>query len=217
MSNLSRRLLHHVGLALASSGIGFLLYAIVSSPDPRFRWSMSSAYTGLALLVLTLAIGPVNTLRGRRTPISSDFRRDVGIWSGLWSVLHTVIGLQMHLRGMMSQYFLYPGQTHWFNRIRTDLFGAANYTGLLAVALVILLTLLSNDLSLRRLGASRWKRFQQLNYLCFAAATIHGILYQVIEKRIPLYVFALGFMAAVAVTLQAARAVTRTPAQIDKL
>ena len=41
------------------------------------RWSMATAYVGLALLGATLALGPLSVLRRRPNPVSTDLRRDV--------------------------------------------------------------------------------------------------------------------------------------------
>jgi sulfoxide reductase heme-binding subunit YedZ len=175
---------------------------------------MSSAYVAFALIVLTLAIGPINALRGVRLPVSNDFRRDTGIWACIWSIFHTVVGLQVHLRGRMIEYFLYPTGASLPARIRFDMFGLANYFGLLAAVLAVVLAVISNDWSLRMLGAPRWKRVQQLNYILFAIAIVHAVLYQIVEKRIPPFALALGFLAGTALTLQIARALFRSaPAQ----
>jgi methionine sulfoxide reductase heme-binding subunit len=217
MSRFARRVKQNLALLLGSAAVGFALYGIVRSADPVFRWSMSSGYTALALLVFTLAIGPYRALRGSTTSLSNDLRRDVGIWACLWSVFHTVMGLQVHMRGKMAEYFLTPGEGPVFTRLRSDLFGSANYTGLFATALVILLAILSNDQSLRLLGAHTWKRLQQTNYLCFALVLVHAVLFQLVETRVAPYAIALGFLAAIAMSLQAARAMLATTAKKNPL
>jgi DMSO/TMAO reductase YedYZ heme-binding membrane subunit len=109
----------------------------------------------------------------------------------------------------MSEYFFQPGNEPLLARARHDMFGLANYTGLLAALLVAVLAAISNDWSLRRLGARRWKRVQQLNYLLFAVVIAHAILYQIIEKRSPPFAFAIGFLAATAIGLQSAGVTAR--------
>ena len=160
-------------------------------------------------MAITLVIGPINVLRGAKRPVSIDSRRDVGIWACIWSLLHTVIGLQVHLRGRMSEYFFQPGDKPLLVRIRHDMFGLANYSGLFAAIIVVVLAAISNDWSLCRLGTGRWKRIQQLNYVLFAIVIVHAILYQIIEKRRPPFAFAIGFLAATAIVLQLARAIGR--------
>jgi sulfoxide reductase heme-binding subunit YedZ len=189
---------------IAAAGV---VYYLAPSNDARMRLSLSSAYVAIALLTVTLAIGPLNALRGVRRPVSIDSRRDVGIWAAIWSVIHTGVGLQVHMRGRMLEYFFHPGDKPLLARMRYDMFGLANDAGVAAAIIVIGLALISNDWSLRRLGAPRWKRLQQLNYVMFAVVIIHAILYQIIEKRSPPFAFTIGFLAATAIALQVARAV----------
>ena len=83
----------------AWNGIGLApAYVIVRSPNPVFRWSMATAYVGLALLGATLVTGPLNILRRRPNPVSTDLRRDLGIWAGVLAVAHFLIGLQVHMK-----------------------------------------------------------------------------------------------------------------------
>jgi sulfoxide reductase heme-binding subunit YedZ len=208
-TRLTRRLTNHFGLMLASAGICALLYWLAPSKDALTHWSFGTAYAGIWLLTLTLLIGPMNCLRGSRQPVSSDFRRDTGIWACIWGLFHTIIGLQVHLRGRMSEYFLQPADKPLLARVRHDMFGLANYTGLVAAIFVLVLAAISNDWSLRHFGAQRWKRVQQLNYVLFAIVIAHAIFFQIIEKRTPPFAFALGFLAATAFGLQLARAISR--------
>jgi len=67
--------------------------------------------------------------------------------------------------------------------LRSDLFGFANYTGLAGALILALLLALSNDLSLKKLKAPRWKYWQRWNYIFYLLVIIHAISYQVIEKR----------------------------------
>lgn len=201
---LQRRLRrHHLPLILISA-VGLVIgYAVVHSPNAMHRWSMSTAYVGLALIVVTLIIGPLNLLRGRANPVSIDLRRDIGIWAGLISIAHFVIGLQVH----MKHRYLY-----WFTdsdaggalRPRTDIFGFANDTGLVAVIIAALLIVTSNDYFLRRWRTRRWKGLQQWNYAFFVLVLAHGIAFQVIEKRQFPFVAALALMSLAAIVLQVA-------------
>ncbi len=100
----SQRLVrHHLPLAVVSLAAIWLLYWFVgywlNTTDPKFfyfRLSLSTGYVALALLVVTLSIGAINILRERRIPISSDWRRDVGIWCALVSVAHFIFGWNVH-------------------------------------------------------------------------------------------------------------------------
>ncbi|WP_218081771.1 ferric reductase-like transmembrane domain-containing protein [Anthocerotibacter panamensis] len=198
MSRLRSRVLHHGILALGSAGLVGGMFALVSSPDIVFRLSMATAYTGLALLGGTLLLGPLNLWRKRTNPVSTDLRRDLGIWAGIVGLLHVLIGLQVHFRGRMWLYFLPEagfGPRH-------DPFGLANYAGLGAALILAVLLALSNDLSLRRLGAKRWKALQRWNYGLLLLVVFHGVVYQILENREPPYVLLGALMVAGVVVLQ---------------
>ena len=178
-NRLTRRLIyHHVPLFLVSSAAVLMIYTHRPSPDFWSKASFATAYPALFLVLASLAIGPTNVLLRRPNPISIDLRRDIGIWAGILSIAHTVIGQNVHLRGRPWLYYIYaPREHHWFP-IRHDAFGFANYTGLACTLLVAALLATSNDYALRRLGARQWKSLQRWNYAAFALAAAHAYGYQ---------------------------------------
>ena len=181
-SRSTRRLYHHLGLSLLSALLLGGLYYAVESPDVKYKWSMSTAYVSLLLLGATLLTGPLNVLRRQRNPVSTDLRRDIGIWSGLVGLAHVAIGWQVHM-GNMLLYFFEEDKATKVLSLRADLFGFANYAGLAGGLILVMLLALSNDLSLRKLKAPRWKYWQRWNYLFYGLVVVHGVSYQVIESR----------------------------------
>lgn len=122
-----RRFKRHVRLAAAAVAIISLVYLATPPPDIRHRLSLGTAYAGLAFLAATLGMGPWNLLRKRPNPVSFDLRRDMGIWAGALAIVHTAIGLTLHLRGRMWMYFfkrLHPPT------LQNTQFGLANFVGL---------------------------------------------------------------------------------------
>jgi methionine sulfoxide reductase heme-binding subunit len=164
-------------------GLAAGIFWSLPSQKVIFRLSMASAYVGLVLLSASLVIGPWNVLRDRPNPVNSDLRRDIGIWAGIIGLVHTVVGLQVHLRGRMSLYFLFPPEARTFTRLRYDAFGMTNYAGAFAAVLSLMLLALSNNASLRLLGAGQWKRLQRCNYILILLVLLHALVYQVLEKR----------------------------------
>src|SRR5262249_12457288 len=149
---------HHLTLFVLSSTLVTVMTLLIRSEHFSFRLSMATAYVGLSLLGATLLIGPIRVLRGSTAPVvSNDLRRDVGIWAGIVSLSHVVIGLQVHLDSMVLYFFRQIGPDKHLT-LRSDLFGLANYFGLVATLVVALLLSLSNDWSLRHLGAHHWKK-----------------------------------------------------------
>ena len=160
---LSRRLMrHHLPIGIATFASAFLLYVTRPYPDVITRLSFASAYPALILLAATLSIGPLKMLAGDRLATSFDIRRDVGIWAGIAGVFHAVIGQCVHLRGRPWLYYIYENwQQKHLLPIRHDLFGLANYTGIVAALVLLALIATSNDAMLRKLGTPGWKQLQR--------------------------------------------------------
>ncbi|MBW8769160.1 MAG: ferric reductase-like transmembrane domain-containing protein [Gemmatimonadetes bacterium] len=176
-----RRLLRNAGIV----GLALVVYVVVVnvtsySSQVLFRLSMATGYTSVVLIGWALLIGPWRVMRGRSAPVSTDLRRDVGIWGGLFGLAHVATGLFVHL-GDPLKYFFFRDETRRAP-VRYDLFGFANWTGLAATLLLLLLLVISNDISLRRLGSRRWKAWQRWTYWAGALIVAHGLAYQWIEK-----------------------------------
>ncbi len=140
--------------------------------------TVASGYLGLGLLAVTLLLGPANLLLRRRNPISSYLRRDVGIWTAIFSVVHVICAVLIHVShgsGLPSSF------VHFFvaedGRALTNSFGLGNWTGLAAIAIVLGLLGTSSNAALRALKARSWKSLQRLNYVLFALVILHAFFY----------------------------------------
>ena len=194
-----RRIRRHLALAAFAAAIIWIVYLATPPPDVRHRLSMGTAYAGLGFLVVCLGLGPWKVMRQRPNPISFDLRRDVGIWAGVLALLHTAVGLTVHLRGRMWMYFF--SRLHPPALQKTE-FGFANFSGLGAAALFLMLLAISNNLALRALGLERWKSLQRWTYAAFALTIAHGIAYQLVEKRHLPWVVGFAGLTGVALTGQ---------------
>ncbi|MBI3645862.1 MAG: ferric reductase-like transmembrane domain-containing protein [Acidobacteriales bacterium] len=187
-------------LGLASLACGALFWRLFSvRHDMMSQLSLATGYAALFLTVGAVSISPWNLLHGRPNAVSFDVRRDLGIWAGLLALLHTGVGLNVHLRGRPWLYFV---DEH--HRVRRDLFGFGNDTGLVAALLFLMLLAISNDLAQRRLGTRTWKSLQRWTYLAVALTLMHAVAYQWIEKREPAYEALLWATIATAGVFQAA-------------
>jgi methionine sulfoxide reductase heme-binding subunit len=199
----SRLLRHHLPLLVLSFVSVAALYSTRPYPDVISRASFATAYPALALLATTLLVGPWNVLRRTANPVSSDLRRDLGIWAGILGVVHAAVGQFVHLRGRPWLYYVYgPGEHH--HGMRHDLFGLANYSGALGVLLLATLFATSNDLSLKRFGARKWKQLQRWNYAVFALVAVHSIAFQMVEKQKQPWVITVSICIAAALIVQIA-------------
>jgi sulfoxide reductase heme-binding subunit YedZ len=202
-----RRLIRHYLPLLMLTGLATVaLMAWANSPSVAYRLSLATAFVGLVLFGVSLAIGPLGLLRrGRLLPLSTDLRRDVGILAGAFGLGHTLVGLLVYPD--VRLYFLHP-VADWQRAgfpVRFDDFGVANWMGLGAAVVLGLLLATSGDWALRRYGARRWKRLQQLAYWAFALVAVHAVLYQRLDPHDPgLLVPALGVIVAGVIVLQAA-------------
>lgn len=180
---LNTRLKHHVLLFFIVAVLLTAFVKAIPGDDLKYLWSMGTGYVSIILLAVTLMIGPLNIYAKQLNPVSTDLRRDVGIWCGISGLTHVVIGIQVHMGNIMLYFFkAVHGENSY--KLRDDLFGLSNYTGLIAGLLLLILLILSNDISLKWLKAKRWKSIQRWNYFLFLFVLAHSIMYQIIEKRI---------------------------------
>jgi sulfoxide reductase heme-binding subunit YedZ len=70
--------------------------------------------------------------------------------------------------------------------------------------LFLLLLAISNDVSLRRFGARKWKSLQRWTYIAVALTFIHAVAYQFVEKRQSAYDALLWTVIILTAVLQAA-------------
>ncbi len=210
----TRLVRHYLPLTLLSLAAIAALASRFDVPSPTYRLSIATAFVSLALFGMCLAIGPVQVLlRGRPPAVSTDLRRDVGILAALVAFAHVGFGLTVYDDPRL--YFLYP-LDQWRQRIvplRLDVFGWANYTGLVATGLLVILVATSADWALRYYGAVRWKGLQQLSYWAFVLTVAHGMLYQRIEDRDQPLVLLFGVIYGLLAALQLGGYVRRTASQ----
>jgi sulfoxide reductase heme-binding subunit YedZ len=154
------------------------------------QFTVATGYVATGLLAVTLLIGPINMALRRRNPVSSYLRRDVGLWTAIFSVVHVVYGFQVHgaLSDFMS-YFLAPDGSPL-----TNSFGLGNWTGLAATVIVVGLLTLSSDVALRKLRARPWKRLQRLNYALFALVLAHAVFYGALSRTTSPFSLLLGLI-----------------------
>jgi sulfoxide reductase heme-binding subunit YedZ len=150
------------------------------------------------MLAGTLLLGPLNVLRARPNPVSTDLRRDVGIWAALLGFAHVAVGLLTHFPGEPWLFFFNGGRIP----LRLDTFGIANYLGLAATLILGLLLALSNDWALRRFGTRRWKALQRSTYIMLGLICIHAVVYFGYEDRGLPFIAVLAAIASTIVGIQ---------------
>ncbi len=178
MNTLKNRFkIHFLSMTVISLISTFIFYELWDTKSVIPFITYASGYIGVFLLAFSLLLGPLNIMLKRRNPLSTYLRRDMGIFGGILALVHSVIGLFMHFTGKPWLYFVEEaGQGY---AIRFGVFGMANYTGLLGALIIILLLAISNDYSLRKMKAAKWKNLQRSTYLMFVLAILHSIFYRI--------------------------------------
>lgn len=198
----SSRFINHSILCAFSIALVAVLYISIESEREIFRWSMSTAYAALVLLGITAVIGPIKLLLGLPLQTSIYLRRDTGIWTGIVALAHTVFGLQGHVGGKFWYYFIAPPDASYSFPLRIDIFGITSYLGLGATLILIMLLALSNNWSIKRIGAQRWKSLQRLSYAAIGITLLHNIIFLVVWKRDLMFVAMFSLVTLGIVTFQ---------------
>lgn len=165
------------------------------------QFTLATGYVATGLLALTLLIGPANLLLHRRNPVSNHLRRDVGTWTAVASVVHVIVGLQVHGRGRLSGFLDYFVAADGSPKLNS--FGLGNWTGLVALVIVTGLLAISSDVALRALKARNWKRLQRLNYALFSLILLHAIFYGALLRATSPFTLLLGVIVVAVLIGQA--------------
>jgi methionine sulfoxide reductase heme-binding subunit len=169
-----RLIKHYLPLLAMILAAMLVLYIFKGKRDAITFIAWSTAYISLVILVVSLVTGPVNLILKHKNPLSTYFRRDIGITGGILALIHSVSGLFVHLRGRMWLYFVNENY-----KIRLDDFGFANYTGVLSALVIILLLITSNDYMLKKLDLNKWKNIQRSTYIMMILTALHIYFYTI--------------------------------------
>ncbi|EAQ44025.1 hypothetical protein MED193_12738 [Roseobacter sp. MED193] len=142
---------------------GWLLYLGLTGglgPDPVKALEHALGEAALQLLILGLAVTPLRRFLGLNL---LKFRRSVGVLAFTYVALHLLVWLLLDVQ-ILSQVF-------------NDIIKRPYITiGMVGFALMLPLALTSNNLSLRRLGAARWRRLHLLTYPAVLLAALHFVM-----------------------------------------
>jgi len=135
----------------------------------------------LILLYLTLIIGPATRFFhqvGKLVP----YRRELGIWFGIFAVLHTILILNGWARWDVERFMGYEFIPEMGRMVRLESgFGMANLLGLVAVVLALPLVATSTDWAVRSLGGSAWKFLHYNAYIVFYLVALHTAYFMYIH------------------------------------
>jgi sulfoxide reductase heme-binding subunit YedZ len=196
------RFQRYVVLLALASALTYVAFLLTPNQSALQRMSIATAYSSLILLALVLSIGPWNVLRAKWNPLSSYFRRDLGIAGGIVAIVHVILGLQVHMGGDFIQYFFYRMNHSKIGALRLDAFGITNHVGLIATLILLVLLAISSNFAMRKLGSFRWKAIQRWNYAAALLVVLHAFIYQWLEGRKLAFVTIIIVVAGIVATLQ---------------
>jgi DMSO/TMAO reductase YedYZ heme-binding membrane subunit len=163
----------------------------------HWRFSVSTGSTSLLLLGVSLTLGPIRSLRKPATrPLTQWWRRATGIWAAIFAAIHSVLGVTIHSNGWRV-YVTFLELRSYPDRLLVTL-SLGFWVGAMAAATMVILGLTSNNASVRRLGARRWKRIHRFAFLALGLNLLHVSLIFYQERRDLRHVSAsIGFIAVV--------------------
>ena len=156
----------------------------VKSNGLLWRFNIATGLVALALLVITLSIGPLLTLRGtsRRRRVHHAWRRATGVWCAVFALAHVPGGLAIHSSGWRV-WEPFASAVPGVSARRFDEFTIGYWAGAAALFAIMVLAATSNQRSLSRMGAKRWKRLHRLSYVIYAFVAVHVVALQFGESR----------------------------------
>jgi methionine sulfoxide reductase heme-binding subunit len=140
-----------------------LVYGAVTNnlgPDPSANIALTTGYTALVLLIISLAVTPVRKLIPKFSWLIK-FRRLLGLFAFFYGTVH-----------MLAWVALYSG----FNvqQMADDLTKRRFiWIGMITYLLLVPLAATSTNWSIRKLGGKRWARLHSLVYVAAICGIIH--------------------------------------------
>lgn len=180
---------HFVVLLMAGLGA----YVFVESRSQwveMHRWNRAIGDVSVILVALSMAIGPLARLWAVFRPAIA-WRRELGIYSVLLAIVHTIIILAGWVEWDLMRLFGYAlHPTLGAYVMLNHGFGLANAIGIVALVYGMVLALASNDWSQRKLGGSAWKFLQQGAYVLWMLILVHTayflyLHFQDFHKQVP--------------------------------
>ena len=140
-----------------------LVYEAVTNalgPDPTAKIELSTGYTTLLLLIVSLAITPVRRLSPRLSWLIK-FRRLLGLFAFFYATLHLLTYVALYV-------------SFDVNAMLADIAKRRFITiGVAAWLLLLPLAATSTTWAIRKLGGKRWNQLHKLVYLAAVCGVIH--------------------------------------------
>ena len=201
-SKRTNRRLHYAALGVFTALVAGCL-GLASNEALIDQLSIGSAYICVLLMVIALAIGPVQTMRtGLHLPINRYLRRDIGIWAALCGWLHLFVATGQAMNAAYIDQYVAVSHAGIDAPARQALFLWGSVAAYIIGLLLLLLLSISSDRALQLLGPRWWKRLQRTAYLVFGLTVIHALMFQLLESRSLMLIVFVGVLAGTITVLQ---------------
>lgn len=168
-----RMLLRHFAVIGLSAALVYAFALVHAQWSPMHRWNRAFADASLAMLVITMSIGPGSRLWPLLLRIVA-YRRETGIHATLLAAVHTAIILSGWVEWDFARLFGFEiiPQTGEYVMFQHG-FGLANVIGIGALTYALALMATSNDRSIQLLGSSVWKFLQNGATVLWGLVVLH--------------------------------------------
>lgn len=142
--------------------------------DPTMRLWRAFGDASIVLLFASLFLGPAARL-WRRFGRILPWRREIGVWSAVTALVHTVLVLEGWVQWDPGRLMGYEFVAELDRTLRLEPgFGLANLIGLVALAWILVLAATSSNWAMRTLGPEAWKWIHQGAHVIFYLAVLHA-------------------------------------------
>ena len=176
-----RLLRRHVIIGTTGAALVYVFW--LSRPDwtAEMRFWKAVGDASLIFLYVALMLGPAARFASQAGKLLS-YRRELGIWFGIFAILHTVLILNSWVRWDIERFMGYEFVPALNRMVRLESgFGVANLLGLLALVLALPLMATSADWAVRALGGSAWKFLHYGVYTIFYLVVMHTAYFMYIH------------------------------------
>ncbi|MPV86177.1 hypothetical protein GCU85_05465 [Cardiobacteriales bacterium ML27] len=137
------------------------------------RWNRAAGDAAVLLLALTMMLGALpHFFRAGAKWIT--WRRELGIYSVILAIVHTVIIIVGWVEWDFFRLFGFEFHPIHLKYVMVQHgFGLANAIGVLALGIGFILLVTSNNRAVRTLGASVWKRLQMMAVIFWTLVVVH--------------------------------------------
>lgn len=158
--------------------------------------SMFNKIAGLLafiLLGITLMIGPLGYFFPHLFDRLKIYRKYIGISAFIVAVIHVILSSVFTFKLRLNFMLYDPNNSH--------LLGI--YIGLIALAILLTETLISNEKAIRFLGSHNWKSIQMMSYAALIFAILHFVLLEtnkgifIIRRPLGKVIFIFGFIVLI--------------------